>query len=339
MPANTDAVLDCKLGEENIMTRLSRMLIVAFAFSASQGFAAESYPDRPVRFIVPFPAGGGTDALARILGGKLTEFWGQQVLIDNRAGAQGNIGTAAGARAAPDGYTITLAQSGALAINPHLYSNSGFDTLRDFAAVSRGIEMPYTLVVHPSVPVKTIKELVLLAKRNPGKLTHASVTSSSQLVGELFKLTTGTNMLHVPYKGAAPALIDLLAGNVSMLFAAPTPTLPYVKIGKLRALGVMSNKRLETLPDVPTAVEAGYPELGNVLEWYGVVVPASTPRDTIAKLNSAIVRALNSTDVLERLRPLGQTSSPSTPAEFAEYIRVDFERWGKVVKASGAKVD
>lgn len=321
------------------MKRVLKTLILAIAFGAPLGFAAEGYPERPIRFIVPFPAGGGTDALARILGAKLTETWEQQVIIDNRGGAQGSIGTALGARATPDGYTITLAQSGALAINPHLYSNPGYDTLRDFAAVSQGIEMPYILVVHPSVPVKTMKELTLLAKQNPGKLTYASVTSSSQLVGELFKLTTGTDIVHVPYKGAAAAVIDLLAGNVGILFAAPTASVPHVKSGKLRALGVLSNKRHEPLPDVPTAVEAGYPQLSNVREWYGVVAPAATPRETIAKLNAAIVRALNSPDVLKRLHSLGQTPAPSTPAEFAEYIRVDFERWGKVVKASGAKVD
>ena len=199
--------------------------------------------------------------------------------------------------------------------------------------------MPYTLVIHPSVPAKTIKELVQLAKRNPNALTYASVTSSSQIVGELFKLTTATTMLHVPYKGAAPAVVDLLAGNIGMLFAAPTPTLPYVKAGKLRALTVMSKNRFEALPEVPTALESGYPALGNVLEWYGVVVPAATPRDTVAKLNASIVRALNASDVQERFRTLGQTAAPSTQTEFADYIRLDYERWGKVVKASGATVE
>ena len=319
------------------MKRVSKLFVAALAFSAWHGFAADNYPEKPLRFIVPFPAGGGTDAFARILGSKLTEFWGQQVLIDNRPGAQGSIATAAGAKAAPDGYTITLAQSGALAINPHLYGNAGYDTLRDFTGVARGIEMPYTLVIHPSVPARTVRELVVLAKTFPGTLTHASVTSSSQLVGELFKLTTGTNMVHVPYKGAAPAVIDLLAGNISMLFAAPTPTIPYVKTGRLRALCVMGGKRLESLPEVPTGVEAGYKDLGNVLEWYGVVVPATTPRDIVARLNASIVRALQSGDVAERLRLVGQTPAPSTPAEFTEYIRLDYERWGKVVKASGAK--
>ena len=321
------------------MKRLFEALVLLWVSVALPGFAAESYPDRPVRFIVPFPPGGGTDAFARIVGAKLAEIWGQQVIIDNRAGAQGNIGTALGARATPDGYTLMLAHQGALVINPHLYSRPGFDTLRDFAAVSRGMSSASVLVVHPSVPAKTMKELVLLAKQTPGKLTFASTASAQQLLGELFKLTTATDILHVPYKGAGPAVVDLLAGNVSMMFANPTSTVPHVKSGRLRALGVLGTKRNEALPDVPTAVEAGYPQLSDVLEWYGVVVPAATPRETIKKLNAAVVRALNSPDVAARMNGIGQTPSPSTPEEFAKQIRAEFERWGKIVKASGAKVE
>jgi tripartite-type tricarboxylate transporter receptor subunit TctC len=321
------------------MERLLRLLVLAIAFATSPCIAADDYPSKAIRFVVPFPAGGGTDGLARILGAKLTEMWGQQVIIDNRGGAQGNIGTAAGARAAPDGYTITLAHSGSLAINPHLYSAPGFDTLKDFAAVSGGVIMPFILVVHPSVPVKTMKDLVLLAKQNPGKLTFASSSSGPWIAGELFKLTTKTNMVHIPYKGGAQAVIALLAGEVGIMFTVPFPTVPHVKSGKLRAVTLLGDKRIEAMPDLPTAVEAGYPALGNVLEWYGVVVPASTPHETISKLNGAVVRALNSPDVLTRIRSLGQYPAPSTPAEFAEFIRADFERWGKVVKASGARVE
>ncbi len=320
------------------MQRLLNTLILSIAFAAVPGVAAD-FPDKPVRLIVPFPPGGGTDGLARILGARLTELWGQQVIIDNRGGAQGNIGTALGARAAPDGYTLTLAHQGALTINPHLYSNPGFDTLRDFAAVSLATEMAFILVVHPSLPAKTMRELTLLAKQNPGKLTFASTSSGPQMAGELFRLTTKTDMVHVPYKGGGPATIDLLAGHVTIMFANPTATVPHVKAGKLRALGVMDRKRNEALPDVPTAIEAGYPELGNVIEWYGIIVPAATPGATIVKLNADVVRALKSPDVLQRLQALGQTPAPSTPEKFAEHIRAEFERWGKVVKASGAKVD
>ncbi len=320
------------------MQRLLNTLVLSMAFAAVPGVAAD-YPDRPVRLIVPFPPGGGTDGLARILGAKLMELWGQQVIIDNRGGAQGNIGTALGARAAPDGYVITLAHQGALTINPHLYSNPGYDTLRDFAAVSLATEMAFILVVHPALPVKTMRELTRLAQQNPGKLTFASTSSGPQMAGELYRLTTKTDMVHVPYKGGGPATIDLLAGHVTIMFANPTATVPHIKAGKLRALGVMDSKRNEALPDVPTAVEAGYPELGNIIEWYGIIAPAATPGATLVKLNTDVVRALKSPDVLQRLQGLGQTPAPSTSAKFAEHIRAEFERWGKVVKASGARVD
>ncbi len=322
-----------------MLKRLAGMFFLTAVSAASPGFAAQPYPERPVRFIVPFPPGGGTDAFARVLSAKLTEYWGQQVIIDNRGGAQGNIGTALGAKAPPDGYTISLAHQGALVVNPHLYRNTGYDTLRDFAAVARGTEMAFILVAHPSVPAKSMKELADLARKNPGKLTFASTSAAPQLVGELFKLTTGTNMVHVPYKGAGPAVIDLLAGHVNIMFSNPTSTVPHVKSGRLRALGVMDGKRNEALPDVPTAVEAGYPDLGNVIEWYGVVVPAATPRQTIMKLNADIVRALKAPEVADRINAIGQSPSPSTPEAFAQLIRMEFARWGKVVKASGAKVD
>ncbi len=314
------------------------VLFLVIAFAAPPAFA-QGYPDRPVRLIVPFPPGGGTDGFGRILGARLTEIWGQQVIIDNRGGAQGNIGTALGARAAPDGYTITLAHQGALTINPHLYSKPGYDTLRDFAGVSRGTDMAFILVVHPSLPVKTMKDLAQLAKKNPGKLTFASTSSGPQMAGELFRMTTGTDMLHIPYKGGGPATIDLLAGHVAIMFANPTATVPHVKAGKLRALGVMASKRNDALPDVPTAVEAGYPDLGNIIEWYGVVAPAATPREIIARLNAGVVQAINSPEVYKRIASLGQTPVTSTPEAFDEWIRAEFARWGKVVKASGAKAD
>ena len=320
------------------MKRLLNVLLLAIACFAAPGFA-QGFPDKSVRLIVPFPPGGGTDGFGRILGAKLTEIWGQQVIIDNRGGAQGNIGTALGARAAPDGYTLTLAHQGALTINPHLYSKPGYDTLRDFAGVSRGTDMAFILVVHPSLPVKTMKDLASLARQNPGKLTFASTSSGPQMAGELFRLTTKTDMLHIPYKGGGPATIDLLAGHVAIMFANPTATVPHVKAGKLRALGVMGPKRNEALPEVPTAIEAGYRDLGNVIEWYGVAAPAATPREIIARLNASVVQAINSPDVFKRIVSLGQTPVTSTPEEFDGWIRSEFERWGKVVKASGAKAD
>ena len=321
------------------MKNLARMLGILLLAAVAVAAPAQKFPDRPVRFIVPFPPGGGTDGFARILGAKLTELWGQQVIIDNRGGAQGNIGTALGARAAPDGHTITLAHQGALVVNPHLYSNTGYDTLRDFAAVSRGTEMAFILVAHPSVPARSMKELAELARKHPKKITFASTSAAPHLVGELFRLTTGTDMTHVPYKGAGPAVIDLLAGNVNIMFSNPTSTVPHVKSGRLRALGVMDDKRNEALPDVPTAVEAGYPALGKIIEWYGVVVPAATPRQLIARLNADVVRALKAPDAVSRIQAMGQTVSPSTPGEFDKLMRAEYARWGKVVKESGAKVD
>jgi tripartite-type tricarboxylate transporter receptor subunit TctC len=317
-----------------------RLLILFLAVLAQPVGAQDRFPDKPVRFIVPFPPGGGTDGLARILGAKLAELWGQQVIIENRAGAQGNIGTAAGAKAPPDGYTITLAHQGALVINPHLYgANTGYDPLKDFATVARATEMAFILVVHPSVPANSMKELAELAKNNPGKLAFASTSAGPQMAGELFRLTTGTQMLHIPYKGGGPATADLLAGHVGIMFANPTAAVPHVKAGRLRALGVMDSKRNPAIPDVPSALEAGYPELSNVIEWYGVVAPAATPRERLAALSAAVLKALNSPDVVTRIQTLGQTLSPTGPEDFERFIRAEHERWGRVVKASGAKAD
>jgi tripartite-type tricarboxylate transporter receptor subunit TctC len=310
-----------------------------FALILSSALHAADYPEKPIRLIVPYTPGGTADMLARTIGQKLTASLGQQVIVDNRPGAQGNIGCAVAAKATPDGYTILLAHQGALTINPHLYSNAGFDTLRDFAAVARGTETAMVLVAHPSVPVKSLKELAAYAKQNPGKLTFASTASGQQMAGELFKLATATNLVHVPYKGAGPAVLDLLAGNVTLMFSNPTSVVPQVKAGKLRAIAVLGKTRNEALPGAQTAVEAGYPELAVVLEWYGVAAPASTPRAAIQKLNQGVVRALGSSDVIERMQALGQTISPSDSDTFAKQIRDDFDRWGKVVKASGAKAE
>jgi tripartite-type tricarboxylate transporter receptor subunit TctC len=319
------------------MARLLAALIVALAAPA---FAQDRFPEKPVRLIVPFPPGGGTDALARILGVKLADMWGQQVIIENRGGAQGNIGTAAGAKAAPDGYTLTLAHQGALVINPHLYGgNVGYDSLKDFAPVARATEMAFILVVHPSVPANSMKELGELARNQPGKLAFASTSSGPQMAGELFRLTTKTQMLRLPYKGGGPATADLLAGHVSIMFANPTAAVPHIKSGKLRALGVMDSKRNPAIPDVPTALEAGYPELSNVIEWYGVIVPAATPRERVAQLSAAVLQALQSPDVSARIQALGQTLSPLGAEEFGSFIRAEYDRWGQVVKASGAKAD
>jgi tripartite-type tricarboxylate transporter receptor subunit TctC len=318
------------------MKTLTLLLALCLAGAA---FAQDRFPEKPVRFIVPFPPGGGTDALARILAAKLGDQWGQQVIIDNRAGAQGNIGTAAGARAAADGYTITFAHQGALVINPHLYKDPGYDTLRDFAAVARTTEMAFIAVAHPSVPVANLRELAQYARQNPGKLTFASTSAGPHIVGELFKQATGTDLVHVPYKGAGPAINDLLGGQVTLMFSNPTSTVPHVKSGKLRALGVMDTKRNPALPDVPTAQEAGLPELSNVIEWYGVVVPAATPRAVVQRLGDSVVRAMAAPEVLERINAIGQTPAPTGSEDFARLMREDYARWQRVVRAAGVKAE
>ncbi|MBI3937094.1 MAG: tripartite tricarboxylate transporter substrate binding protein [Betaproteobacteria bacterium] len=299
---------------------------------------AQQFPTKSIRFIVPFTPGGGTDTFARIVAPKLGDALGQQVIVDNRAGAQGSIGTAIGAKSPPDGYTIVLGFIGTLTINPHLYRNVGYDPIKDFAAVARGTMQPYVLVVHPSVPVKTLKELAALAGKHPGKLTFGSSSSAAQLAAELFKMITGTNMLHVPYKGAGPALMDLLAGNLDMTFSVPAAPSGHVKAGKLRAIAVTGTKRLLEFPDIPTSAESGYPDL-EVTGWYGIVVPAGTPKDIIARLNAETVRALQLSDVKQRLSGAGLDAAPSSSEEFAAIIKKEYERWGKVVKAAGLKVD
>ena len=313
------------------------VLLISIGF-ATPALAAD-FPEKAVRFIVPFPPGGGTDALARLLAVKLTETWNQQIIIDNRGGAQGSLGTALGAKAAPDGYTITLGHSGALVINPHMYNNPGYDTLRDFAPVTRGTEMPYVLVVHPSVPAKNMNELAQLAKAHPGRLTFASTSAGPQLMGELFRLMTKTNMVHVPYKGAGPAVIDLLGGHVGIMFTVPTSVNPHIRGGKLRALSVSGLKREDSLPDVPTMTEAGFKDFGDAREWYGIVAPAGTPADIISRLNAALGRALAAPDVAKRLQPLAQKPVPGTAAEFGDYIRAQHVLWGKAVKSTGAKAE
>ncbi|HTE16360.1 MAG TPA: tripartite tricarboxylate transporter substrate binding protein [Burkholderiales bacterium] len=320
------------------MRYTTSITVLMFACLAGSCLAAD-YPERAVRFIVPFPPGGGTDALARILAAKLNEIWGQQVIVDNRGGAQGGLGTAIGAKAVPDGYTMLLGHSGALVINPHMYDNPGYDTLKDFAPITRGTEMPFILVLHPSVPAKSMKELAQLAKQHPGKLTFASTSAGPQLMGELFRLMTKTDMVHVPYKGAGPAVIDLLGGHVGIMFSVPSSVNPHIRAGKLRALSVSGLKREDSLPDVPTMTEAGFKDYGDAREWYGIVVPAGTPADVIGKLNTAVVRALNAPDVHKRLQPLAQKPMPGTAADFGDYIRTQYVLWGKVVKATGAKAN
>lgn len=317
---------------------LSTLVLACAGLFAVPGWSA-TFPDKPVRLIVPFPPGGGSDTLARILAKKMQEIWGQPLVIDNRGGAQGSVGTALGAKAPPDGYTIVLIVQGAMAINPHTYDNVGYDVLKDFAPIVRGTEQSYVLVANPNVPVKTLKDVEALARAKPGKLTFATSGAGPQLVGELFKLTTQTNLLHVPYKGAGPASVAVLAGETDFLISNPTAVVQQIKAGKLRGIAVLGKDRIESIPDVPNAIESGYPALSDIPEWYGFAAPAGTPEPIIAKLNADFVQALNDPEVQKSIRALGTTPSPSTPEEFAKQIKYDYERWGKVVKAAGVKAE
>lgn len=295
---------------------------------------AQAYPTRPLRFIVPYPPGGGTDLFARALGAGLAKSLGQQVVVDNRGGAQGAIANAAVARANPDGYTILLAEIGAFTMTPWLVKSAGFDPLKDFAQVSLGVTYPNAAVAHPSLAARNLKELAELAKAKPDAIKFASASPLSQLSGELFKLLAGVKMLNVPYKGAGPATIDLVGGQVEVMFVTAASALPMVKAGKTRALVVTGPKRIAALPDVPTSRESGYPDF-EVLGWFGVVAPAGTPKDLVTRLNREIGAVLRSPGFAEKLQAAGLDVSPSSPEEMTQIVRSDYARWGKVVKAVG----
>jgi tripartite-type tricarboxylate transporter receptor subunit TctC len=323
----------------SIKTNTYVIFVVAVAgVSATPAtFAQEAYPQRPIRWIVPAPPGGGTDAVSRIMAPRLTDMWKQQVVVDNRGGAQGSIASAMAAKSAPDGYTILFGFSGPLAVNPHVFREVGYDVDRDFAALTRYTQQPMVMTAHPAVPANSFKELAAQAKGNPGKFTFASSASLQHLGGELFNLAAGVKLTHVPYKGAGPAVIDVLGGNVSTMISNPTSVVPHIRTGKLKALGILGGQRIDALKEVPTAVEQGFKEFADVIEWYGMVAPKATPRPIINQLNAGLVKVLMMPEVQERIRALGMTPSPSTPEEFDRQIRADLALWGKVVKAAGVK--
>ena len=301
---------------------------------------ADVYPSRPIRFVVAFPPGGGTDIIARSIAQKLSERVSQQVLVDNRPGAGGNIGTEIVAKSAPDGYTMLMGSAGPLAVNASLFKTMPFDPQRDLAPVTLAASTPNVLVVHPSLNVATVGELVALAKKSPGKINFASsgFGTPAHLAGELFNSMAGVKLVHVPYKGASPALADLLGGQVQLMFSTMPPALPHVKDGKLRALAVTSAKRSPAAPDLLTLDEAGLPGF-EANTWHGVVLPAGATSKVIAKLNREIVAILHLPDVVERLSAQGAEPVGSTPEEFAAYIRSETAKWAKVVRESGAKAE
>jgi tripartite-type tricarboxylate transporter receptor subunit TctC len=300
----------------------------------------EAYPTKALRLIVPFPPGGPADALARLIGDKLSVSLGKPVVVDNRPGAGGNIGMELGAKSAPDGYTLVLAPAGNLTVNPALYRSVPYDVARDFAPVTVIASVPNVLVVHPTVPAKSVAELIQYAKAHPGMLNYSSPGNGSgaHLAGELFKSTAKIDMVHIPFNGIAPAVAAVVGGQVQMMFAGAPSALPQVKAGKLVALGVASPKRAAVAPDLPTLEESGLPGF-DVTSWYGVVAPAGTPHDSIVRLQTEIAGALTQPDVRERLAALGADPIGNTPAEFAAMIKVETAKWGKIVKDANIRVE
>jgi tripartite-type tricarboxylate transporter receptor subunit TctC len=316
-----------------------RTLLVA-AVLALASASAGAFPDKPVRFVIGFTPGGPSDILARAVGQKLAERWGQQVLIENRPGAGGNLAAEAVAKSAPDGYTWLLGNNSILATNHALYRKLPYDPLKDFAPVALVAVQPNILVVHPEVKASSVMDLVALAKQSPGKLNYASsgAGAAAHLAGELFKTMAGVDIVHVPYKGAQPALTDLIAGQVQLMFATSASVIPYMKAGRLRALAVTTAQRSPSVPELPTVSEAGLSGF-EATTWHGVVVPSATPMALVQRLNQDINGVLKEKDLSERLAGLGAEVLTGTPRDFADYIAREIPKWTKVVKDSGAKAD
>jgi tripartite-type tricarboxylate transporter receptor subunit TctC len=307
---------------------------------AAQAAEVTVFPSKPLRFVVPFPAGGPLDIAARAIGQALTQQWKQPVIIDNRAGAGGNIGAEFVAKSAPDGYTILMGAVSTHAINVSLYRKLPYDPVADFAPITLVTTVPNILVVHPSLPARTARELIALAKTRPGQLHFASGSTGSagHLAGELFKTMAGIDLIHVPYKGAAPAVVDLLGGHVELMFDNLASALPNVRAQRLRALAVTTRSRAALLPELATLEEAGLRGF-DVGTWFGVLAPAATPREFVTLLNTAIVRALMDPATRERFAALGATPTGGTPDQFAALIKAEIVKYEKIVRASGASVD
>ena len=312
--------------------------MVAITFSGVA--VAQAYPSRPIHLVVPFPAGGPTDIVARPLAQKLSEQLGQPVIIDNRGGAGGSIGAAVVAQAAPDGYTLLMATVGTQAINTSLYARLPYDALNDFAPVSLVARAPVALVAHPSVPANSVAGLIALSKSLPAGLTFGSAGSGTpgHLSGEIFRSRTGAVIIHVPYKGSAPAIQDLVGGQIQLMFDPVQSVLPLIRSGRAKALAISSAKRSSVLPEVPTMVESGVPGEATTA-WWGVVAPAKTPREIVVRLHREIEKALAASDVRDKLLAIGIEPGAMLPDEFSAFIRAETERWGQAVRASGAKVD
>lgn len=319
----------------------ARRICIAAAYIAVAGnVAAQSYPSKPVKMIVPFTAGGPTDILGRLIGQKLTESWGQGVLIDNRPGGGGLIGGQLAAKSPPDGYTIYLGGITTLVLSTYVHKNRPYDAQRDFLPVTLATTQPLLLTTHPALPVKTFKAYLALARVRPGELNYGTSGpgGSGHLAGELLRQMTQINIVHVPYRGAAPAITDLMSGQVQSMFGAPLAVVPHIRAGKISALAVTGEKRSQALPDVPTFAEAGLPGY-DASTWNGILVPTGTPRAIIDRLHSEIARILRAPNTLDRLAGDGSVAVGNTPEEFAAYINAEHVKWSKVVRLANIRVD
>ena len=318
---------------------LSLAVLGAALASPASAQTSDAWPSKPLRFILPFPPGGGTDILGRLIAERMTASLGQPVVTENRGGAGGNVGAEAAARSAPDGYTIVLVAP-SLAISTSLYSKLGYDAVKDFAPVSLVATVPNVMVTHPSVPANTLAEFIRLAKTKPGEMNYGSGGSgtSNHLAGELFNIVAGVKLVHVPYKGVNLAMNDVLSGQIHLVVIGIPAAAPHIKAGKLRALALVAPQRSAALPEVPTVAEAGLPNF-EVTTWYGILAPAGTPRAIVTRLNADLVKIMHSPDLKERLAAMATDPATSTPEEFAEYIKREIVKWGEVVRQAGLKAD
>jgi tripartite-type tricarboxylate transporter receptor subunit TctC len=299
--------------------------------------AGKAYPAKPIRLVVPFPAGASSDVVGRMLAQKIAEQMGEQVITDNRAGAGGNLGIAAASKSPPDGYTMVIATA-SIAVSPWLYSNPGYDAIKDLAPVARLTSIPNVLLVHPSVPAKTLRQYINLARAHPGKLNFGSggAGTTNHLANELLKHLAKINIVHIPYKGVTLAMTSMMGGEVDEVVMPITTALPQIKAGKVRPLAVLTEKRIAAIPDVPTGIEAGVPGFTMPL-WYGMFAPAATPREIVARLNRELVTALGTPELRERLTALGVDPWPGTPEELGQLLRTEIERYGKVARSAGLR--
>lgn len=316
-----------------------RLLLAAMCLAATAA-GAQGWPNKPLRLIVPFPPGGGSDAVGRLIAQKLSERLGQQVVVDNRGGAGGSMGTELAVRAAPDGYTMVLASTSEIAINPSLYSRLTYDTVKDLIPVAQVATTPMVVIVNPSLPAKSIQELVALARAKPGEINVASAGAGtiSHLSGELFRSTNQLNWTHVPYKGTGPALTDLAGGQVQVMFSPPPPALGLVKSNRARLLAVSGKSRASTLPDVPTVNEALNVDY-TVDNWYGIFMPIGTPPEVVRRMADEVAQSLKSPDVVNSLGVQGAAPGAMSQSQFADYVKSEVQKWGGLVKSTGAKID